>query len=207
MTQSGSAAGVLQARAEASNVQLSGYAPARGGGGGTRGQYKSASDVAGGLASIRRSIATASLRSDFHRDNSVLVDDDADSGSDNEAESSAGGPRADGPRIRQAQIDGASVELPEGAYSRTPPTLGAGMCGLQVCVLFLNAAGEPEWYDGVIIEYQHRQYNVGRSHIFHLCFEEDEHDDWFSLPDATVCFSKEKVVNAQLKRLRTQFRA
>ena len=199
MQQSGSAAGLLQARAAASEVQLAGHTA---GSGGTRGGYRSSSEVREGLDGINRKLRTAALRSDFHRDNSVLlVDDDADSSDDNGVDTTTGGPRANGPRVRQAQINGADVALPDGDYTRTAPTLGPSMKGLLVCALFMDGDGHPAWYDATIVDYQHRAHNHGRSHIFHLFFDEDDHDDWFSLPDSTVCYSKIKVAPAELKKL------
>ena len=131
-----------------------------------------------GLQRVQAKLRTARLRTDFHSDSSVLVDDDADS----EEEEGRGG------RVLAGE-DARAVGLPhESGWTRQMPGTGQQMVGKQVASLHFSPSGEPAWYEAIVVEHVQRVYNRGASDMYRLYFEEDKYDDWYSLPDDTVIY-------------------
>ena len=115
----------------------------------------------------------------------MIVDDEAE-GEEDGAEWAEGieSGRVRGRRVVQT----ADVDLPDepGWQWEMPLGLKVGQC---VASLHLGPRGEPSWYDAIVIDTRERRYNHGASaKLYHVYFPEDEHDDWYTLPDDTVAY-------------------
>ena len=128
-----------------------------------------------------------------------VVDDDADEASGDEG--GAGGVGAVG-RFgggRRVVVPTDGVALPAGGgWSRNAPR--PIKVGQLVATLHMGPRGQAEWYDAIVLVVQQRKYNHGTQEVLHLFFPEDDHDDWYTLPDASVAFDHgHKATSAQLK--------
>ena len=193
----GGAAGLNQARGDTAEVRLLDVLrsdrPARDRSGrilgATRGRiFDQPGQLEPGLLRVQAKLRTSVLRSDFHSDSSVVVDDDV---SDDE-EGAGRGARV----VREYMVT--DDNLPDGDWQRLMPVEGKKLVGHLVCSLYHNQEGRPEWYDAVVIEHMVRKYNRGTSDMYRLYFEEDGFDDWYSLPDSHVIFSDCKVSKSVL---------
>jgi hypothetical protein len=182
MSQTNAAVGQQQAAAEASEMNLldahrSDKAPH------SRGRMFTANDLSHGLTLVNSKLRTAKLRGNFHSDKSVLVDDD-DSEEDGEDVNLDGKGR--GRRV----VDTAGIGLPIGerdwAWKMTAGS--QPKVGQRVAALYLNETGEPAWFDGIVLTVMERKYNRGTVPYYRLYFEDDQYDDWYTLPDATVAY-------------------
>ena len=184
MQKMSSAAGVQQATHEASRVDLLDVVRSDKGSSDRGRIFRSPQQLALGLQCVQRKLRTSALRTDFHTDSSVLVDDEAEGEEDGTewAEGLASG-RVRGRRVVQTQ----GVGLPDepGWQWEKPAGLKVGQL---VGSLHLDAGGEPAWYDAILIEVSERQYNRGNGSRYRLFFPADGHDDWYTLPDDTVAY-------------------
>ena len=87
-----------------------------------------------GLLRVQAKLRTSVLRSDFHSDSSVVVDDDV---SDDE-EGAGRGARV----VREYMVT--DDNLPDGDWQRLMPVEGKKLVGHLVCSLYHNQEGTPE---------------------------------------------------------------
>ena len=191
----GAAVGFAQASAEASTLLLldvrSDKAP------GSRGRMMGEGQLKEGLRQVSAKLRTSRLRTNFHSNDSVLVDDDAASDED-EGEGGGGWVRGDGGRVVATE----HIQLPAGAsWSRALPA--AIKAGQIVATVHFDPRGQPAWYDAIVIKVQTRRYNHGAQDMLHLYFLEDGHNDWYSLPDRSIAFNHgTKATSKELKAAR-----
>ena len=197
MQRTNAAVGFQQARMETSSLTLLDVRSDKTKG--IRGRMLSGDQLQAGLQHVTAQLRTSKLRTDFHSNDSVLVDDDADEASGDEG--GAGGVGAVG-RFgggRRVVVPTDGVALPAGGgWSRNAPR--PIKVGQLVATLHMGPRGQAEWYDAIVLVVQQRKYNHGTQEVLHLFFPEDDHDDWYTLPDASVAFDHgHKATSAQLK--------
>ena len=139
----GGAAGLNQASGEAAEVRLLDVLrsdrPARDRSGrilgATRGRiFDQPGQLEPGLLRVQAKLRTSVLRSDFHSDSSVVVDDNV---SDDE-EGAGRGARV----VREYMVT--DDNLPDGDWQRLMPVEGKKLVGHLVCSLYHNQEGTPE---------------------------------------------------------------
>ena len=184
MARDGGAVGLQQAAAEADGVRLLDVVRSDRGPEATRGRiFQLPGQLAAGLQVVNRKLRTSRLRTDFHSDSSVVVDDDAEG---EEGEEGEGGEGED--RVRKG-VSGAAVALPnEPGWVRDVPAQKKQLVGHRVAALYNNTRGRLTWYDAIVVDHLERRYNRGASVMYRLWFKEDGFDDWYSLPDDTVIY-------------------
>lgn len=191
----GAAVGFAQASAEASTTLLldvrSDKAP------GSRGRMMGDGQLKEGLRQVNARLRTSRLRTNFHTNDSVLVDDDAGSDED-EGEGGGGWLRGDRGRVVATQ----HIQLPAGASWRRDPPASIKE-GQMVATVHIDPRGQPAWYDAIVIRVQTRRYNHGAQDMLHLYFPEDGHNDWYSLPDRSIAYNHgKKATGRELKQAR-----
>jgi len=188
----GAAVGYAQASAEASTLLLLDVRSDKAAG--SRGRMMGEGQLGVGLRQINAKLRTARLRTNFHSNDSVIVDDDAGSDED-EGEGGGGWVRGNGGRVVATE----HIELPAGeSWRREPPA--SIKEGQVVATVHFDPRGQPAWYDAIVIRVQTRKYSHGAQDMLHLYFPEDGHDDWYSLPDRSIAFDHgNKVTGKPLK--------
>ena len=187
MAHDSGAVGLQQAAGEADSVRLLDVVRSDRESGATRGRmFKLPGQLTAGLQLVKRKLRTSRLRTDFHSDSSVVVDDDAEGEEGEQGEQ--GEQEGMGDRAQKG-VSGAEVGLPhEPGWVREMPAEKKQLVGHRVAALYNNMHGRLTWYDAVVVDHMERRYNRGTSVMYQLWFEEDYYDEWYSLPDDTVIY-------------------
>ena len=191
MQNSGSAVGLAQANAEASTVHLLDVRSDKTRG--SRGRIMGAGHLRAGLRQVTAQLRTSKLRTDFHSNSCVIVDDEAEGSDDDDGHAQGMGVRA-GRRFATGD-----VPLPVGqSWRRDPPA--SIKPGQLVATVHMGPRGQLAWYDAIVVQVQKRNYNHGQKEVLRLYFTEDGHDDWYTLPDGSIAFHHgHKATHAELK--------
>ena len=75
----------------------------------------------------------------------------------------------------------------------------------MVATVHMGPRGQPAWYDAMVVQVQTRMYNRGHKEMLRLYFLEDGHEDWYTLPDASIAFQHgQKASKAELKHAKAE---